>query len=111
MVINGLEEIRFAGTILVIGSNTLARRPLAYARITVTKECGAGPITVDLRCTPVATLSSIHLVIRPGSNLALVNAPMHVILFEGKGQGDTFINKRTEHFDALRASLEGCTPE
>ena len=36
---------------------------------------------------------------------------MHVILFEEKGQDDAFINERTEHFDALRASLEGCTPE
>ena len=95
----------------MIGSNTSAQHPLAYARITAAKKRGAKLITVDPRRTPVATLSDIHLAIRPGSNLALVNALMHVILFEEKGQDDAFINERTEHFDALRASLEGCTPE
>ena len=95
----------------MIGSNTSAQHPLAYARITAAKKRGAKLITVDPRRTPVATLSDIHLAIRPGSNLALVNALMHVILFEEKGQDDAFINERTEHFDALRASLEGCSPE
>ena len=85
----------------MIGSNTSAQHPLAYARITAAKKRGAKLITVDPRRTPVATLSDIHLAIRPGSNLALINALMHVILFEEKA----------EHFDALRASLEGCTPE
>ena len=89
----------------MIGSNTSAQHPLAYARITAAKKRGAKLITVDPRRTPVATLSDIHLAIRPGSNLALVNALMHVILFEEKGQDDAFINERTEHFDALRASL------
>lgn len=95
----------------MIGSNTSAQHPLAYARITAAKKRGAKLITVDPRRTPVAALSDIHLAIRPGSNLALVNALMHAILFEEKGQDDAFINERTEHFDALRASLEGCTPE
>ena len=95
----------------MIGSNTSAQHPLAYARITAAKKRGAKLITVDPRRTPVATLSDIHLAIRPGSNLALVNALMHAILFEEKAQDEAFINERTEHFDALRASLEGCTPE
>ena len=62
---------------------------------------------MDPRRTPVAALSDIHLAIRPGSNLALVNALMHVILFEEKAQDDAFIDGRTEHFDALRALPEG----
>lgn len=95
----------------MIGSNTSAQHPLAYARITAAKKRGAKLITVDPRRTPVAALSDIHLAIRPGSNLALANALMHVILFEKKAQDDAFINERTEHFDALRASLERCTPE
>lgn len=95
----------------MIGSNTSAQHPLAYARITAAKKRGAKLITADPRRTPVAALSDIHLAIRPGSNLALVNALMHVILFEENAQDDAFINERTEHFDALRASLERCTPE
>ena len=56
----------------MIGSNTSAQHPLAYARITAAKKRGAKLITVDPRRTPVATLSDIHLAIRPGNNLALV---------------------------------------
>ena len=89
----------------MIGSNTSAQHPLAYARITAAKKRGAKLITVDPRRTPVATLSDIHLAIRPGSNLALVNALMHAILFEEKAQDEAFINERTEHFDALRADV------
>ncbi len=97
--------------IFVIGSNTSAQHPLAYARITAAKKSGATLITVDPRRTPVAALADLHLAIRPGGNLALINAMMHVILFEEHAQNDVFINERTEQFSALRSSLEHCTPE
>ena len=97
--------------ILVVGSNTSAQHPLAYARITAAKQRGATIVTVDPRLTPVASLSDIHLPIRPGTNLALINALMHVIYFEEALQNEEFISMRTENAAAFIDSLETCTPE
>lgn len=108
---NGIEEIRSSDVIFVIGSNTSAQHPLVYARITAAKKRGAKLVTIDPRRTPVAALADLHLPIRPGSNLALINAMMHVILFEEQAHDETFINERTENFTALEDSLRDCTPE
>lgn len=108
---NSIEEIRFADVIFILGSNTSAQHPLVYARVADAKKTrGARLIVADPRTTPVAALADEHLALRPGSNLALVNAMLRVILDEGL-EDRAFIAARTENVDALRASLAGCTPE
>ena len=71
---------------------------------------GAHLVVADPRTTPVAKLADVHLPLNPGSNLALVNAMMHVIL-EEKLEARSFIATRTENEAALRQSLVSCTPE
>ena len=94
----------------MIGSNTSAQHPLVYARITAARKRGAKLVVADPRVTPVAELADLHLALKPGSNLALVNAMMQVILEEGL-ENKAFINERTENFPALQASLAAWTPE
>lgn len=96
--------------LFVIGSNTSAQHPLVYARIVEAHKRGARLIVADPRTTPVAGLADIHLPLRPGSNLALINAMMHVIL-EEQLEDRAFIAERTENSKALRESLKSCTPE
>ena len=108
---NSIEEIRSADVILIIGSNTSGQHPLVYARVAdAKKNRNAKLIVVDPRTTPVAKLADVHLPVRPGGNLALINAMMHVILAEGL-ENRAFITERTEAFEALKASLETTTPE
>lgn len=108
---NSIEDIRSADVILIIGSNTSAQHPLVYERVAdAKKNRGAKLIVVDPRRTPVADLADIHLPVRPGSNLALVNAMLHVILLEER-ENRTFIAERTENSAALRDSLTFSTPE
>ncbi len=107
---NTLEEIRHTDCIFIIGSNTSAQHPLAYARISdAVKNNGAKLIVVDPRRTPVAQMAHLHLPIAPGTNLALINAMMHVILHENL-QNSEFITTRTENFAALAASVQNTTP-
>ncbi len=107
---NGLEEMRHADCFFIIGSNTSAQHPLAYARVAhAVKYNGAKLIVADPRKTPVAHLAHKHLPLRPGTNLALINALLHVIYTQGLHNMD-FIQQRTEDFQAFVASLESCTP-
>ncbi len=108
---NSLEDIRRAKCILVVGSNTSGQHPLAYARITdAVKHHGAKLVVVDPRATPVAKLAHIHAPIKAGTNLALINAMIHVILAEGL-EDKAFIAERTEGFDELARSVAATTPE
>lgn len=96
---------------MIIGSNTSAQHPLVYERVAdAKKNRGAKLIVVDPRRTPVADMADIHLPVRPGSNLALINAMLHVILRE-ELENRTFIEERTENSTALRDSLTFSTPE
>lgn len=108
---NSIEEIRSANVIFILGSNTSAQHPLVYARVIDARQNhGARLIVADPRTTPVAALADEHLAVRPGANLALINAMLHVILREGL-EDRAFIAARTENLDALRASIRDCTPE
>ncbi len=75
---------------------------------------GAKLIVVDPRVTEVAELArqsgGIHLQIRPGSNIPLLNAMLHVILEEGLFDED-FVNERTENLTAVRKHVEEYPPE
>ncbi len=58
----------------------------------------------------MARRADIHLQLRPGTNVAVLNGLMHVILEEGLAD-EAFIAERTEGFDELPAVLAAYTPE
>jgi len=101
---NSIEEIAGAEVILVIGSNTTEAHPQVARRIISAVESGARLIVADPRRTSISEFAEIHLQLRPGTDIALLNAMMRVILSEGLID-DAFIEMRTENFNALRDSL------
>ncbi len=107
---NSLEEIRHTDCIFVIGSNTSAQHPLAFARISdAVNNRGAKLVVVDPRKTPVAQMAHLHLPIAAGTNLAFINAMLHVII-QDELYDSEFIEKRTENFADLAISVAKCTP-
>ncbi len=107
---NPLEEIAKADCIFIIGSNTSAQHPLAYARVVNAVQSGAVLMVADPRKVPVAELAKLYLPIRPGANLALINACLHVIIAENL-YDEAFVKERTEGFADMAASVKHCTPE
>ncbi len=101
---NSIEEIGGAEVILVIGSNTTEAHPQVARRIIQAVDEGARLIVADPRRTPLSEFAEIHLQLRPGTDIALLNAMMRIILSEGLID-DVFIEMRTENFNALRDSL------
>ena len=68
------DDIELASTILLLGSNTSACHPILWGRIRAAQEAGATLIVVDPRRTDSAAVADIHLQIKPGTDLALLNA-------------------------------------
>jgi predicted molibdopterin-dependent oxidoreductase YjgC len=71
---------------------------------------GATLVVADPRKIWLTKLARRHLQLRPGSDVWLVNALMHVILREGL-QNDEYIAEHTEDFDAVRDVVARYTPE
>ena len=78
---NTIEDIEKADCILIIGSNTFEQHPLIARRIMRAKDRGAKIIVIDPRKTMTAKNSDIYLQIIPGTNVALINAMIQILIF------------------------------
>lgn len=74
------------------------------------KRRGAKIIVADPRRIPLVRHADIHLQLKPGTNVALLNAMAHVIIREGL-YDSAYIAERVDGFDALAARVEHYTPE
>jgi formate dehydrogenase major subunit len=107
---NSIEEIEGADCILIIGSNTSVTHPLVATRVYRAKARGAKIIVADPRKIPIALQSDLHLRQNLGTDVALINGLMHIILKKG-WQDQAFIDERTEKFEELKKVLENYPPE
>jgi len=107
---NSIEDIELADCILIIGSNTFEQHPLIARRIMRAKDKGAKIIVIDPRRTITAKNSDIYLQIIPGTNVALINAMINVIIKENLIDKE-FIKNRTEGFEKLKEIIKKYTPE
>jgi formate dehydrogenase alpha subunit len=97
--------------IFIIGSNTTEQHPVFGTRIRRAKRMrGAKLIVADPRRIDIAGYADLYLRHRPGTDLALLNGLMHILIREG-WHDEAFIAERTEGFDDLRAVVEKYTPE
>lgn len=101
---NSINEIEQAQVILVSGSNTTEAHPQVARRMFDAIDRGAKLIVIDPRRTRLAEYAHIHLCIKPGSDIPLLNAMMRIILDENLAD-DLFIEMRTENYLALRDML------
>ena len=96
---------------LIIGSNTSEGHPLIASRIMkAMEERGAKVVVIDPRKTQMARLADLHLPFRPGTDVAVLNGLMNVIISEGLAD-EEYIAARTEGFDEMKALVETYTPE
>ncbi len=95
---------------LIIGSNTTEAHPLVASHILKAKERGAKIIVVDPRKVQIGRLADLYLRFRPGTDVAVLNGLMNVIIREGL-EDKAFIEERTEGFEELRQVVVEYTPE
>jgi formate dehydrogenase major subunit len=107
---NSIEEIERADCVFIIGSNTSVAHPLIATRVFRAKAKGAKVIVADPRRIPIVLQSDLHLQQNLGTDVALINGLIHIILQKG-WQNQAFIDERTENFEALRQVVENYSPE
>lgn len=108
---NSIAEIGDADCIFIIGSNTSENHPVIALEVKkAARQKGAKIIVADPRRIDLVDYAALHLQQAPGTDVALINGMIHVIIAEG-WLNKTFIDERTEGFDALAESVAEYTPE
>ncbi len=100
-----------AEVILVIGANPTVNHPVAATFIkNAARKKGVKLIVMDPRRQALSRHAYKHLAFKPGSDVALLNALLNVIITE-KLHDEQYIAAHTENFEALKASIVEFTPE
>jgi formate dehydrogenase alpha subunit len=107
---NSIPEVVDADAVFITGSNTTETHPVIGAYIRQARKNGAKIIVAEPREITLAKEADIFLQIKPGTNVALFNGMMNVILEEGLADME-YIKDRTENFDALKDVVKDYTPE
>ncbi|MFB1298101.1 molybdopterin-dependent oxidoreductase [Mycobacterium sp. pW049] len=93
----------------VIGSNMADCHPILYLRMADRLKAGAKLIVVDPRRTTTADKADLYLPIRPGTDLALLNGILHLLVEDGAIDGE-FIADHTEGWEAMPEFLADYPP-
>jgi len=102
-----------ADCFLLIGTNTADCHPVIFKRIKRRKMANADKImivAVDPRRTETADFADLHLPIRPGTDIALLNSMLYVILEENLIDRD-FVAQHTQGFAALLKVIKKHPPK
>ncbi|MGB9936536.1 MAG: formate dehydrogenase subunit alpha [Methanobacterium sp.] len=102
---NSLKSVSEADVVFLIGTNTLEQHPLMWRRVLQAKEKGAKIIVADPRYTPSAKQSDLYIPFKSGTDVALLNAMMNVIIEEGL-EDKEFIESRTKDFEELKEMVK-----
>lgn len=93
----------------VIGSNMADCHPILYLRMADRLKAGAKLIVVDPRRTSTADKADLYLPIRPGTDLALLNGILH-LLVEKNALDDAFIAEHTQGWEVMPEFLADYPP-
>ncbi|MFY2787774.1 molybdopterin-dependent oxidoreductase [Rhodococcus sp. MALMAid1271] len=104
------QDFDHADVFFVIGSNMADCHPILFLRMMDRVKAGAQLIVVDPRRTATASKAHLHLQVEPGSDLALLNGLLALIVDNGEIDPD-FIAEFTDGWDAMPDFLGDYTPE
>jgi formate dehydrogenase major subunit len=109
-VSNPVMDVTLADVVVVIGANPAVNHPVAATWIKNAVRRGTRLIVMDPRGSDLARHAHRFLQFKPDTDVALLNAMLHVIVEEGLVDR-AFVEARTEGFEALRDTVRGFSPE
>ena len=109
-VSNPVLDVLKADVVFVIGANPIVNHPVAATWIKNAVKRGTRLILADPRRSELARHATHYLQFKPDTDVALLNAMMHVIVAEGLVD-PAFIAARTDGYEAVRKNVEGYSPE
>jgi assimilatory nitrate reductase catalytic subunit len=105
-----VDEIARADVILLVGANPAETMPPLMHYFQAQRAAGGRLIVADPRRTLTAQSATLHLRLTPGSDAALANGLLHLLIREG-AIDRAVIDARTEGFDAVRSVVATYWPE
>ncbi len=109
-VSNQVSDVQFAEVVMIIGANPTVNHPVAATWIKNAVRNGTKLIVADPRRTELARHATHVLQFNPDTDVAMLNAIMHVIVAEGLVNQD-FIRDRTSGYAALAENVKKYSPE
>jgi len=109
-VSNPVMDVLQAEVVFLIGANPVVNHPVAATWIKNAVKNGTKLILADPRRSELARHAAHFLQFKPDTDVAFLNAMMHTIIEEGL-VAKSFVADRTLGFDALKANVEGFSPE
>ncbi len=109
-VSNQVEDVALAEVVIVIGSNPTSNHPVAATFIKNAVKGGTKLVMMDPRRTELARHAHRVLQFKPDTDVALLNAMIHVIVKEGLID-KVFIENRTSDFDQILNNVDQHSPE
>jgi formate dehydrogenase alpha subunit len=109
---NSMDDVvEHAQSVFIVGSNTTEQHPVFGMRLRrAVKERGLPIVVADPRDIPIVDAAVLHLRLRPGTDVALLNALAQVLIASG-WVDEAFVTARTEGFAAFAEHVREHTPE
>ncbi len=105
-----LADIPLAETVLLVGGNPAETMPPLMRYFEEQRKAGGALIVVDPRRSVTAEAAALHLRLSPGSDAALANGILHVLIRDRLVDAE-YVGARTEGFDSARALAATYWPE
>ena len=109
---NSMDDVAAnAETLFVIGSNTTEQHPVFGSMLRqAVHQRGAKLIVADPRRIEITEFATLHLRHRSGTDVALLNGLMYIILEKG-WENKSFIESRTEGFEEFKQVILQYPPD
>ena len=107
---NSFDDIERAAAIFVCGANPTENHPIVGARIKQAARRGAVLIVIDPRQIELARFANVHVAVRPGTNVPLLNAMACTVVEEGLFDPD-FLTSRVTDWETYRQFILDWPPE
>ncbi|WP_341267600.1 bifunctional nitrate reductase/sulfite reductase flavoprotein subunit alpha [Gordonia malaquae] len=104
------DDLDHADLFFVIGANMAECHPILYLRMMDRVKAGAKLVVVDPRRTATAAKADMYLPVRPGTDLALLNGLLRLVVDAG-GVDQGFIEANTDGWDTMGPLLDEYPPE
>jgi formate dehydrogenase major subunit len=109
-VSNQVRDVANAEVMFVIGANPTVNHPVAATWIKNAAKAGVKLILADPRRSDLARHATYYLQFNPDTDVAMLNAMLHVIVEEGLAD-QAFIKDRTSGYEALVENVKKFSPE
>lgn len=106
------DDLELTDCAFIIGSNTAECHPIVFNRLQKHHKTNHNVklIVVDPRATPTAEVADLHLAIRPGTDIDLLNGMAHLLMRWGYISSE-FIEECTTNFPAFAEVIKHYPPQ